>query len=132
MKRRPPRSTRTDTRFPYTTLFRSATVIAPTLAGAATDPNAPIPLNGPQVPAIGQQPLPPQGPPPATGQQRQQSPAEALREAARRSSLIAYGGERESGIASTRYGDAGSSISAGDVSARQPTNLDAQIGRAHV
>src|SRR3546814_9401585 len=109
MIRRPPRSTRTDTLFPYTTLFRSpaqydpATVIAPTLAGAATDPNAPIPLNGPQVPAIGQQPLPPQGPPPATGQQRQQSPAEALREAARRSSLIAYGGERESGIARTRY-----------------------------
>src|SRR3546814_11267511 len=50
---------------------------------------------------------------------------------ARRSSLIAYGGERESGIASTRYGDAGSSISAGDVSARQPTNLDA-LRRASV
>src|SRR3546814_8830635 len=47
------------------------------------------------------------------------------------SSLIAYGGERESGIASTRYGDAGSSISAGDVSARQPTNLDA-LRRASV
>lgn len=104
--------------------YDPATVIAPTLAGAATDPNAPIPLNSPQVPAIGLQPLPPQGPPPATGQQRQQSPAEALREAARRSSLIAYGGERESGIASTHYGDAGGAISAGDASARQPTNLD--------
>src|SRR3546814_6455309 len=35
--------------------YDPATVIAPTLAGAATDPNAPIPLHGPQVPAIGQQ-----------------------------------------------------------------------------
>jgi type IV secretion system protein VirB10 len=101
--------------------YDPATVIAPTLAGAATDPNAPIPLNGPQVPAIAQHPLPPQGPPPATGQVRQQSPAEALREAARRSSLIAYGGERESGIASTRYGDAGGGA---DAAVRQPTNLD--------
>ncbi len=105
--------------------YDPATVIAPTLAGAATDPNAPIPLNGSQVPAIGQQASlqngPPQGP---TGQQRQQSPSEALREAARRSSLIAYGGERESGIASTRYADAGGASSAGDAAARQPTNLD--------
>lgn len=104
--------------------YDPATVIAPTLAGAATDPNAPIPLNGPQVPAIGQQSLPPQGQQPATVQQRQQSPAEALREAARRSSLIAYGGERESGTASTLYGDAGGAVRAGDASARQPTNLD--------
>src|SRR3546814_15232490 len=29
MIRRPPRSTRTDTLFPYTTLFRSATVLSP-------------------------------------------------------------------------------------------------------
>src|SRR3546814_15841318 len=42
--------------------YDPATVIAPTLAGAATDPNAHIPLQGPQVPATGQQPLPPQGP----------------------------------------------------------------------
>lgn len=104
--------------------YDPATVIAPTLAGAATDPNAPIPFGASQVPAIGQQPLPPQGQPSATLQQRQQSPAEALREAARRSSLIAYGGERESIIAGTRYGDAGGAISAGDISARQPTNLD--------
>jgi type IV secretion system protein VirB10 len=104
--------------------YDPATVIAPTLAGAAADPNAPISLASPQVPAIGQQPLPSQGPPSATAQQRQQSPAEALREAARRSSLIAYGGEREGGIASTRYGDAGVTISAGDTAVRQPTNLD--------
>src|SRR3546814_13394327 len=29
MRRRPPRSTRTDTLFPYTTLFRSAEIVAP-------------------------------------------------------------------------------------------------------
>jgi type IV secretion system protein VirB10 len=104
--------------------YDPATVIAPTLAGAASDPNAPIPLRDPQVPAIGQQALPPQGQPPATAQQRQQSPAEALREASRRSSLIAYGGERENGVASTRYADASGAIGAGDAAARQPTNLD--------
>src|SRR3546814_7588671 len=41
MKRRPPRSTRTDTRFPYTTLFRSAEITAETrehaLGQAAVD-----------------------------------------------------------------------------------------------
>jgi type IV secretion system protein VirB10 len=102
--------------------YDPATVIAPTLAGAAVDPNAPIPLASPQVPAIGPQPLQPQGQP--AGQQRQPPPAEALREAARRSSLIAYGGEREGGIAGPRYGDAGGPTSAGDAAARQPTNLD--------
>src|SRR3546814_7657257 len=35
MIRRPPRSTRTDTRFPYTTLFRSGAA-APTAAGVMT------------------------------------------------------------------------------------------------
>src|SRR3546814_9155434 len=34
MIRRPPRSTRTDTRFPYTTLFRSVSVVA----GELVDP----------------------------------------------------------------------------------------------
>ena len=111
--------------------YDPATVIAPTLAGAATDPNAPISLASPQVPAIGPQSASPQGQPPTTGQQRQQSPAEMLREAARRSSLIAYGGERESGIASSRYGDAGGAIGAGDAAPRQQTNLD-NLRRASV
>src|SRR3546814_20660493 len=35
MIRRPPRSTRTDTLFPYTTLFRSMCVVAARLAGSA-------------------------------------------------------------------------------------------------
>src|SRR3546814_8013274 len=35
MKRRPPRSTRTDTRFPYTTLFRSPRGRCPDRAGKA-------------------------------------------------------------------------------------------------
>ena len=110
--------------------YDPATVIAPTLAGAAVDPNAPIPLASPQVPAIGQQPLQPQSLPQTTVQQRQQSPAEVLREAARRSSLIAYGGEREGGSASPRYGDTGVAP-VGEISARQPTNLDA-LRRASV
>src|SRR3546814_4030405 len=38
MIRRPPRSTRTDTLFPYTTLFRSAELSA---SGAAVIPNVP-------------------------------------------------------------------------------------------
>src|SRR3546814_19638351 len=48
MIRRPPRSTRTDTLFPYTTLFRSANSICEPLLGyngsasqnSLTDPNA--------------------------------------------------------------------------------------------
>jgi type IV secretion system protein VirB10 len=100
------------------------TVIAPTLAGAATDPNAPIPLGEPIVPAIGAHatasPIPPSGVP----QSRQPSQAEALREAARRSSLIAYGGERGNGIATQLHGDAGGSIGAGGAAVREPTNLD--------
>jgi type IV secretion system protein VirB10 len=104
--------------------YDPATVIAPTLAGAATDPNAPIPLGEPIVPAIGpqatQSPMPPSG----AAQPRQPSQAEALREAARRSSLIAYGGERENGMASTRYGDEARPINAGGAAARELTNLD--------
>src|SRR3546814_13793682 len=34
MQRRPPRSTRTDTRFPYTSLFRSGLVLAAALAAS--------------------------------------------------------------------------------------------------
>lgn len=102
--------------------YDPATVIAPTLAGAATDPNAPIPLGEPVVPAIGAGPAPSQLPPPAQ-QARQPSQAEVLREAARRSSLIAYGGERDSGSAGVRNSDYGGTPVAG----RQPspaTNLD--------
>jgi type IV secretion system protein VirB10 len=107
------------------------TVIAPTLAGAATDPNAPIPLGEPIVPAIGAQttasPMPPSG---AT-QPRQPSQAEVLREAARRSSLIAYGGERGNGLASPRFGESGSPVNTGSAATREPTNLDA-LRRASV
>ena len=104
--------------------YDPATVIAPTLAEAGTDPNAPIPLGEPVVPAIGEQPIPQQGQAPATAQQRQQSPAEALREAARRSTLIAYGGERGSGGSAANYNAASSGASPGETSPRQSTNLD--------
>jgi type IV secretion system protein VirB10 len=100
--------------------YDPATVIAPTLAGAATDPDAPISLGEPAVPAIGPQ----QGSPAALQQPRQQSPAEALREATRRSSLIAYGGERESPGGSVRYGDHGPAANPGHAASPEPTNLD--------
>jgi type IV secretion system protein VirB10 len=103
--------------------YDPATVIAPTLAGAATDPNAPIPVGEPVVPAIGAQAAPSQLPPSGAQQPRQPSQAEMLREAARRSSLIAYGGERDSGGTGVRTGDYGVPAGAG----RQPppsTNLD--------
>lgn len=99
--------------------YDPATVIAPTLAGAATDPNAPIAVGEPIVPAIGAQPASP----PTAQQARQPSQAEVLREASRRSSLIAYGGERDSGSAGIRTGGYGE-----PVAGRQPlapaTNLD--------
>lgn len=103
--------------------YDPTTVIAPTLAGAATDPNAPIPLGSPQVPAIGPQALPPQGQAMTAQQQSQQSPAEALREAARRSSLIAYGGEREGGSTGTRYVETDVAPGVGREPS-SPTNLD--------
>ncbi len=103
--------------------YDPASVIAPTLAGAATDPNAPIALGEPIVPAIGAAPGPTQVQPPAGQQARQPSQAEALHEAARRSSLIAFGGERDNSNASVRTNDSGGVGYAG----RQPsppTNLD--------
>ncbi|HPV66867.1 MAG TPA: type IV secretion system protein VirB10 [Sphingorhabdus lacus] len=104
--------------------YDPASVIAPTLAGAATDPNAPIALGEPIVPAIGAGPGPSQIPPPAAQQARQPSQAEALREAARRSSLIAYGGERDSGNSGVRYSDSGGAAYAGRQPSQPSTNLD--------
>ena len=104
--------------------YDPATVIAPTLAGAASDPNAPIPLGNSQVPAIGPQPATSQIPPSATQQPRQPSQAEALREAARRSSLIAYGGERDSGGAGVRSSVNGGATDAGRQPSQPSTNLD--------
>lgn len=104
--------------------YDPASVIAPTLAGAATDPNAPIASGEPIVPAIGSGPGPSQIPPPAGQQGRQPSQAEALREAARRSSLIAYGGERDSGSAGVRSSDYGSAANTGRQPSQPSTNLD--------
>lgn len=100
--------------------YDPATVIAPTLAGAATDPNAPIAI----VSAIGPQPASSQIPPPAAQQARQPSQAEVLREAARRSSLIAYGGERDNGNAGVRYSDNSGAAIAGRPPSPPATNLD--------
>ena len=100
--------------------YDPATVIAPTLAGAATDPNAPIAI----VPAIGPGPAASQIPPPAAQQARQPSQAEVLREAARRSSLIAYGGERDGGSAGVRTSDYGGATNAGRPPSPPATNLD--------
>lgn len=104
--------------------YDPATVIAPTLAGAATDPNAPIAVGELIVPAIGAGPAPSQISPPAGQQARQPSQAEVLREAARRSSLIAFGGERGSGIAGVRNSDYGGSPIAGRQPSAPATNLD--------
>ena len=103
--------------------YDPATVIAPTLAGAATDPNAPIAVGEPVVPAIGAGPAPSQLPPPAQ-QARQPSQAEVLREAARRSSLIAYGGERDSASAGIRISDNSGAAIAGRQPSPPATNLD--------
>ena len=103
--------------------YDPATVIAPTLSGAPTDPNAPIPLDATAVPAIGPATSPPPGQISAAPPSRQQSPAEALREAARRSSLIAYGGERESAGPGAIFGGPAASAVAGREPS-PPTNLD--------
>ena len=115
--------------------YDPATVIAPTLAGAATDPNAPIPLGSPVVPAIGPQTASSKAPP-SVAQTRQLSPAEALRETARRSSLIAYGGERDSGGVGIRYGDNNGAATNTGRPSPPATNLDtlrqaSAIAQAH-
>jgi type IV secretion system protein VirB10 len=101
------------------------TVIAPTLAGAATDPNAPIPLAGAQVvPAIQATGTGSPSQPAPAPQAHQISPAEALREAARRSTLIAFGGEREGGNAGS-YPLVGSEAAQQERAfAHEPTALD--------
>ena len=104
--------------------YDPATVIAPTLAGAATDPNAPIAWANQLFPRSVPRPAPSQLPPPAAQQARQPSQAEVLREAARRSSLIAYGGERDSGSAGVRYSDNSGAAIAGRQPSPPATNLD--------
>lgn len=107
-------------------------VIAPTLATAPRDPNAPVPLVGEQVPAIGPdgQPITPYGS--AGGQQsgrmseaeQRAKEARDLRDTARRSTLIAYNGNQ--GV-SRVLGDAagvGNAQGDGDSSPPKTTNLD--------
>src|SRR3546814_2001686 len=47
MIRRPPRSTRTDTLFPYTTLFRSSHPVSARKSRAAPSPSAPLSRTSP-------------------------------------------------------------------------------------
>ncbi len=100
------------------------TVIAPTLANAPADPNAPIPLSQTQVPAIASEPG--VSAQPGAAPARQQSPAEALRDAARRSTLVAYGSDRQNASAAVGLSGSGAEdTSAGGVPpGREPTNLD--------
>ncbi len=112
--------------------YDPATVIAPTLATAPVDPNAPIALTGPQVPAIAPQSASAQVPAPSVQQPRQVSQAQALREAARRSTLIAYGGERTiGGVGSGGYGAQTGGETIGNAPPREPTNLES-LRRASV
>lgn len=123
--------------------YDPSTVIAPTLADAPGDPNAPVPLAGDQVPAIG-----PGGPGAPTGAEarqtreqteyeRRQAEAQALADSARRSTLVAYGGNTgglPAAGAGSRFSPGGASDDASD-GAAQATPLDelkrtSQIGRA--
>jgi type IV secretion system protein VirB10 len=80
-------------------------VIAPTLATAPRDPNAPVQLSGEQVPAIGPdgQPITPYPTSGGQGQlsareaeaQRRANEARELRDSARRSTLIAFNGNQQ-------------------------------------
>lgn len=109
-------------------------VIAPTLATAPRDPNAPVQLTGEQVPAIGPdgQPITPYGS--AGGQQQSRGVSEAerraneareLRDNARRSTLIAYNGDQGVRRALGDVAGAGAGNGQGDgESAPTRTNLD--------
>ena len=100
------------------------TVIAPTLATAPRDPNAPVQLAGEQVPAIGPdgQPITPYGSSTASQQQTRQATeaerraneARSLRDNARRSTLIAYNGDQGVGRGLGGAGNAGTQAGQGD------------------
>ncbi|MBB4642679.1 type IV secretion system protein VirB10 [Rhizorhapis suberifaciens] len=105
-------------------------VIAPTLATAPRDPNAPVPLAGEQVPAIGPdgQPITPYGS--AGGQQsraiseaeRRATEARVLRDNARRSTLIAYNANE--GVNRVLGAGAGNTEGDGYSAPPKTTNLD--------
>lgn len=104
------------------------TVIAPTLETAAQDPNAPIPLNGEQVPAIGPAASDINRPQSAqmTAAQQRMAEAQALRDSARRSTLIAYNGTsgQLAGPALGALGGEPPQAAAPDSAAGQATPLD--------
>ena len=112
-------------------------VIAPTLATAPRDPNAPVQLTGTQVPAIGPdgQPITPYPASGASGQTREQSEAERranearqLSDNARRSTLIAYNGSQGGQSGGATLGDAAGDNAAaaqpGATAPAQRTSLD--------
>ena len=108
------------------------TVIAPTLATAPRDPNAPVQLAGEQVPAIGPdgQPITPyrsstapqQQTREATEAERRANEARSLRDNARRSTLIAYNGDQGSSRSQGAAGTAAQGDS--DSAAPKATALD--------
>ena len=100
--------------------YDPATVIAPTLAGAATDPNAPIAI----VPAIGPRYERCSAPTDTGPPTRPTFQSQVQCETQRRSSLIAYGGERDGGSAGVRTSDYGGAASAGRPPSPPATNLD--------
>jgi type IV secretion system protein VirB10 len=111
-------------------------VIAPTLATAPRDPNAPVQLTGEQVPAIGPdgQPITPYG---TSGQQQQSrgvseaerraNEARELRDNARRSTLVAYNGDQGGRRSLGDLAGAGDGAQSGQADGERPaarTNLD--------
>jgi type IV secretion system protein VirB10 len=110
------------------------TVIAPTLATAPRDPNAPVQLAGEQVPAIGPdgQPITPYGSSTASQQQtreateaeRRANEARSLRNNARRSTLIAYNGDQGIGRGQGAAGSIGAAQGDGENAAPKATALD--------
>jgi type IV secretion system protein VirB10 len=103
-------------------------VVAPQLADAGTDPNAPVALTPDQVPAIDGT-VTPDGQTAQSGPSSQSAPrkseAQVLREAARRSTLVAYGGSSgmSDGTTSAGQGSLADQVP-GTGAPAQPTTLD--------
>lgn len=104
--------------------YDPASVIAPTLDSSANDPNAPIALGEPIIPAIGPQTASSQPDVSAVQQPRQPSQAEILREASRRSPLIAYGTEKQISRDRIHSENNGANENVISRSSGSPTNLD--------
>src|SRR3546814_13231419 len=109
MIRRPPRSTRTDTLFPYTTLFRSTVAVARTIVATARHEFGAAAVGNPDPPAV----VTPAAPPHAGRIRQAPRPAHAAARidvAVPRAPVLGLAADRAVAVTASRIVTAGSTI----------------------